>query len=137
MDKSESATDITTSLEKSSGLLSFLRSNAKEPGSPMTQSVSLESCVQDQPQGTATTDKTEDAKKTKTGHIEVQFQDATCNFFCRVYFAEKFSWLRRQALPIGEEAYIRSLMRSVQWNARGGKSGSNFSKTAGKKIRDL
>lgn len=32
-------------------------------------------------------------------------------------------------LPIGEEAYIRSLSRCVQWNARGGKSGSTFCKT--------
>lgn len=34
-------------------------------------------------------------------------------------------------LPIGEEAYIRSLSRSIQWKATGGKSGSNFAKTLG------
>lgn len=76
-------------------------------------------------------EKTEDAKKSRNSHIDVQFQDSTCNFFCRVYLAEKFATLRSFVLPIGEEAYVRSLSRSVQWNARGGKSGSNFAKTAG------
>lgn len=79
-------------------------------------------------------DAIDDSKKTipapKNQHIEIQFQDVFCNFFCRIYFAEKFADLRAQVVPIGEEAYIRSLARSVQWNARGGKSGSNFSKTA-------
>ncbi|KAJ8957069.1 hypothetical protein NQ318_007282 [Aromia moschata] len=74
--------------------------------------------------------KLEELKKTRNAHIEIQFQDSTCNFFCRVYLAEKFAALRSSVLPIGEEAYIRSLSRSVQWNARGGKSGSNFAKTA-------
>lgn len=76
-------------------------------------------------------EKNEDSKKIKNSHIEVQFQDSNCNFFCRVYMADKFSELRSLVLPIGEEGYIRSLSRSVPWNARGGKSGSNFSKTAG------
>lgn len=76
-------------------------------------------------------EKVEDSKKIKNSHIEVQFQDSNCNFFCRVYMADKFAELRSLVLPIGEEAYTRSLGRSVQWNARGGKSGSNFAKTAG------
>lgn len=76
-------------------------------------------------------DKPDDSKKSKNLHVEIQFQDANCNFFCRIYFAEKFAALRNLVMPMGEEAYIRSLSRSVQWNARGGKSGSNFSKTAG------
>ncbi|XP_072386330.1 1-phosphatidylinositol 3-phosphate 5-kinase [Diabrotica undecimpunctata] len=71
----------------------------------------------------------EDAKKVRKTHVEVQFQDGTSNFFCRVYLAEKFAALRAAVLPMGEEGYIRSLSRSAQWNARGGKSGSNFSKT--------
>lgn len=77
-------------------------------------------------------DKTDDSKKSKSAHIEVQFQDSNCNFFCRIFYAEKFSWFRSKVLPVGEEGYIRSLARSMQWNARGGKSGSNFAKTAGK-----
>lgn len=59
----------------------------------------------------------------------MQFQDSHCNFFCRVYYAERFAWLRSLVLPDGEEAYIRSLSRSIRWNARGGKSGSNFAKS--------
>lgn len=78
-----------------------------------------------------TVDKNEDVKKNKNANIEIQFQDSNCNFFCRIYLAEKFAALRSMVLPIGEEAYIRSLSRSVQWNARGGKSGSNFAKTIG------
>lgn len=67
----------------------------------------------------------------KSEHIEVQFQDSTCNFFCVIYFAEKFAWLRKVVLPIGEEAYLRSISRCIAWQARGGKSGSKFCKTLG------
>lgn len=77
-------------------------------------------------------EKNEDSKKKKNSHIEIQFQDSNSNFFCRIYMADKFAELRSLVLPIGEEAYIRSLSRSVQWNARGGKSGSNFAKTTGR-----
>lgn len=82
----------------------------------------------------APVEKFDDLKKGKTVHLEIQFldQSSNCNFFCRVYYAEKFSWLRSLVLPDGEEAYIRSLRRCVQWNARGGKSGSSFCKTKGK-----
>ena len=76
-------------------------------------------------------EKSDDFKKNKTSHIEVQFEDANCNFFCRIYYAEKFAMLRSAVIPVGEDMYIRSLSRSVQWNARGGKSGSTFSKTLG------
>lgn len=76
-------------------------------------------------------DKQDDPKKNKTANVEIQFEDSYCKFFCRIYFAEKFAALRNIVLPIGEEAYIRSLSRSVQWNARGGKSGSTFCKTTG------
>jgi len=34
-------------------------------------------------------------------------------------------------LPTGEEGFVRSLTRCVQWAARGGKSGSTFCKTRG------
>lgn len=79
-------------------------------------------------------EKFDDTKKGKTVHIEVQFldQSSNCNFFCRVYYAERFARLRSLVLPDGEEAYIRSLSRCIQWNARGGKSGSTFCKTKGK-----
>ncbi|XP_047111766.1 1-phosphatidylinositol 3-phosphate 5-kinase [Schistocerca piceifrons] len=69
------------------------------------------------------------AKSQPSQHIEVQFEDASCNFYCRVYFVEQFANLRAEVLPAGEEAYIRSLSRCVQWAARGGKSGSSFCKT--------
>lgn len=78
-----------------------------------------------------TREKVEDPKKSKPPYIEVEFQDVHCNFCCRVYYAERFVWLRNNVIPAGEEAYIRSLQRSVQWNARGGKSGSSFCKTKG------
>ncbi|CAG9857457.1 unnamed protein product [Phyllotreta striolata] len=71
----------------------------------------------------------DDAKKARKAHVEVQFQDGNSNFFCRAYMAQEFAELRRAVLSTGEEGYVRSLSRSAQWDARGGKSGSNFSKT--------
>ncbi|KDR20319.1 1-phosphatidylinositol 3-phosphate 5-kinase isoform X2 [Zootermopsis nevadensis] len=62
-------------------------------------------------------------------HIEVQFSDSSSNFFCRVFFIEQFAALRLMVLPTGEEGFVRSLTRCVQWAARGGKSGSTFCKT--------
>ncbi|XP_071447808.1 1-phosphatidylinositol 3-phosphate 5-kinase isoform X2 [Hetaerina americana] len=62
-------------------------------------------------------------------HIEVQFNDPSAHFYCRVYFPEQFLALRQHVLPDGEEGYIRSLSRCVHWTARGGKSGSSFYKT--------
>ena len=73
----------------------------------------------------------EDPTKEKSAHIEVQFENSNCNFFCRIYFAEKFSLLRKRAMSFDEEAFILSISRSIFWNARGGKSGSNFAKTKG------
>jgi 1-phosphatidylinositol-3-phosphate 5-kinase len=125
--KSQSQDKSETNDDKASGLLGFLRN--KDSKNDLSSPISSSGSDSGQP-GDAAADKTEDAKKSKNLHIEVQFQDAHCNFFCRIYFAEKFASLRAQVLPIGEEGYIRSLSRSVQWNARGGKSGSNFAKTA-------
>jgi 1-phosphatidylinositol-3-phosphate 5-kinase len=125
--KSQSQDKSETNDDKASGLLGFLRN--KDSKNDLSSPISSSGSDCGQP-GDAAADKTEDAKKSKNLHIEVQFQDAHCNFFCRIYFAEKFASLRAQVLPIGEEGYIRSLSRSVQWNARGGKSGSNFAKTA-------
>jgi len=62
-------------------------------------------------------------------HIELQFSDNTAKFYCRVCFADQFIKLRRLIFPDGEERYIRSLSRCFTWLARGGKSGSSFSKT--------
>ncbi|KAK0158635.1 hypothetical protein PV328_009612 [Microctonus aethiopoides] len=82
------------------------------------------------PSGGLTIDTEEDKKATKQqNYIEVQFADATTNFYCRIYFAEQFAALRENVLPCGEEGFTRSLSRSVQWAARGGKSGSAFCKS--------
>ncbi|XP_072181167.1 1-phosphatidylinositol 3-phosphate 5-kinase-like [Diadema setosum] len=65
-----------------------------------------------------------------TPHIELQFSDQTnTQFFCGVYFAAQFQELRKLIFPIGEDVYIRSLSRCMQWVARGGKSGLKFMKT--------
>ncbi|XP_063222322.1 1-phosphatidylinositol 3-phosphate 5-kinase isoform X2 [Bacillus rossius redtenbacheri] len=73
--------------------------------------------------------ESEEKKAQPTAHIEVQFSDATSKFHCLVYYAEQFSALRQSVVPAGEESYVRSLARCVQWAARGGKSGSSFCKT--------
>ncbi|XP_034244231.1 1-phosphatidylinositol 3-phosphate 5-kinase isoform X2 [Thrips palmi] len=62
-------------------------------------------------------------------YIEVQFSDASTNFYCRIFYAEEFLKLRRLIWPRGEEAFIRSLAHCVHWAARGGKSGSTFCKS--------
>ncbi|XP_030829575.1 1-phosphatidylinositol 3-phosphate 5-kinase isoform X3 [Strongylocentrotus purpuratus] len=63
-------------------------------------------------------------------HIELQFSDETnTQFFCGVYFAAQFQELRKVIFPVGEDIFIRSLSRCMQWVARGGKSGSKFMKT--------
>lgn len=114
--------DFNSSVEKSTGLLSFLRNKELPIASTDDYSNQTEPAINE---------KSDDAKKNKLQqNIEIQFEDASCNFFCRIYYAEHFARLRKTALPIGEEAYIRSLSRSLGWNARGGKSGSTFYKTA-------
>ncbi|XP_022917370.2 1-phosphatidylinositol 3-phosphate 5-kinase [Onthophagus taurus] len=125
-DKRISSGDKLESHESSSGLLSFLRNkdvNKVDGGNNVNVDASQGN---DQ---TLHVDKIDDSKKRKSSHIEIQFEDSNCNFFCRIYFAEEFTFLRSYMLPSGEEAFIRSLTRSIQWNARGGKSGSTFCKT--------
>ncbi|XP_044581623.1 putative 1-phosphatidylinositol 3-phosphate 5-kinase isoform X2 [Cotesia glomerata] len=79
---------------------------------------------------TAIADNEEENKTIKQhNYIEVQFADSTTNFYCRIYFAAQFAALRDNVLPCGEDGFTRSLCRSVQWAARGGKSGSTFSKS--------
>ncbi|XP_055628535.1 putative 1-phosphatidylinositol 3-phosphate 5-kinase isoform X2 [Toxorhynchites rutilus septentrionalis] len=95
-----------------------------------------------------------ESKKGKPSHIEIHFQDSMSNFTCKVYFAKEFDNLRcnlletpgnitenkhqkpRKSTNITEDnansvrrMFARSLCRSIQWEARGGKSGSKFSKT--------
>ncbi|XP_011497004.1 PREDICTED: 1-phosphatidylinositol 3-phosphate 5-kinase [Ceratosolen solmsi marchali] len=74
-------------------------------------------------------DEEKKVAKQLQNYIEVQFTDSTTNFYCRIYFAAQFATLRENILSYGEEGYIRSLSHSIQWAARGGKSGSAFCKT--------
>lgn len=64
--------------------------------------------------------------------LQIPFSDVSTTFTVKIYYADEFARLRETIFPAGEEAYIRSLSRSIQWAARGGKSGSNFAKTKGK-----
>ncbi|RZB49897.1 1-phosphatidylinositol 3-phosphate 5-kinase [Asbolus verrucosus] len=87
-----------TNDDKASGLLGFLRNkDSKNDLSPIVNTLTPDF---NQSPDTLHPEKTEDAKKSKNLHIEVQFQDANCNFFCRVYFAEKFANLRGMVLPM-------------------------------------
>ncbi|XP_066249810.1 1-phosphatidylinositol 3-phosphate 5-kinase isoform X1 [Euwallacea similis] len=114
--------------DEKSGLLGFLRT--KDSKTDLTYpAISVSGSDSSETEQAATPDKLEDQKRIKNSHVEIQFQDNTCNFFCRIYLADKFAQLRFSVIPGGEESYIRSLSRSVQWNAVGGKSGSSFAKT--------
>ncbi|KAG5896372.1 hypothetical protein JTB14_005849 [Gonioctena quinquepunctata] len=115
--------------DKSLSLLGFLR-NKESKTDLFSQSPTTSNADASSEQSANSSEKNDDAKKARNSHVEVQFQDSSSNFFCRVYYAEKFAALRASVLPSGEEGYIRSLSRSIQWNARGGKSGSNFAKSA-------
>lgn len=100
-----------------------------------------------------------DSRKCKnSSHVEDNFQDSASNFTCKIYFAKEFDNLRcnfletptstseskshktkksgpSDAKSCEEEEnsircmFARSLCRSIRWEARGGKSGSKFSKT--------
>jgi 1-phosphatidylinositol-3-phosphate 5-kinase len=60
-----------------------------------------------------------------------EFSDGGAKFYCKVFFAEQFDALRRNCEC--EKAYIQSLARCIKWDASGGKSGSLFLKTKGRK----
>ncbi|XP_028967984.1 1-phosphatidylinositol 3-phosphate 5-kinase [Galendromus occidentalis] len=62
-------------------------------------------------------------------HIDIQFQDASSRYFCRIYYAEQFRKVRSLLFPAGEERFLYSLARCIPWEAQGGKSGSIFCKT--------
>ncbi|KAK4877008.1 hypothetical protein RN001_009514 [Aquatica leii] len=127
--KSQSDKDPNENDSSSNRILSFLRNkDSKTDLSYMASNgASPETNQAEEPNSHV--EKVEDNKKGKVTHVEVQFSDHNSNFFCRVYYAERFSWLRNVFVCDGEEAYIRSLARCVQWNAQGGKSGSTFCKT--------
>ncbi|XP_012274493.1 1-phosphatidylinositol 3-phosphate 5-kinase isoform X2 [Orussus abietinus] len=137
---------------KRPSVLSFLRGNGPNPGSPLDPDKSLTSSTANSgtladsssvsttagagagpaiPEASSNPQEAEEEKRAvkQQNYIEVQFNDATTNFFCRVYFASQFAALRESVLPCGEDGFTRSLSRSVQWAARGGKSGSAFCKT--------
>lgn len=128
-DRSSSSDLLISGNERHSGLLSFLWANQKND--MQTTAILSGSDLSENEEILSAKEKVDDVKKSKPPYIEVEFQDTHCNFFCRIYYAERFMLLRKCVIPAGEEAYIRSLCRSVQWNARGGKSGSSFSKTKG------
>lgn len=88
-----------------------------------------------------------------TAHVEINFQDSSTQFSCKIYFARDFDAMRAKCLRLSSEnvipnlneeseeyliyvekirdAFVRSMSQSVQWEARGGKSGSKFCKTLG------
>ena len=117
---------------KRPSMLSFLRGNGPNPSSPLETDKNVPSSENVNPVSTAPPEMEEEKKPTKQqNYIEVQFNDSTTNFYCRVYFPVQFAALRENVLPCGEDGYTRSLSRSIQWAARGGKSGSAFCKTRG------
>ncbi len=108
----------------------------------------------EEPQKDATDGKSS-KKSTISPHIEVNFSDSTTNFICKAYFVKEFHEMRANFLKVpkykpddyqarsrspqeeksveAEEIqrhFARSLSESSKWEARGGKSGSTFSKTA-------
>lgn len=62
-------------------------------------------------------------------HFEIQFSDSSSNFYCKAYHADLFARLRKLVMPNEEDKYINSLFRCMNWDAKGGKSNSQFRKT--------
>ncbi|XP_033208545.1 putative 1-phosphatidylinositol 3-phosphate 5-kinase [Belonocnema kinseyi] len=115
---------------KRPSMLSFLRGNSPNPSSPLETDKNVPSSEYLNPVSSAVPEMDDEKRATKQqNYIEVQFNDSTTNFYCRVYFPVQFAALRENVLPCGEDGYTRSLSRSIQWAARGGKSGSAFCKT--------
>ncbi|XP_076246604.1 1-phosphatidylinositol 3-phosphate 5-kinase fab1 [Calliopsis andreniformis] len=111
-------------------VLSFFRGNSPNPASPIDSDKNVSNVETNTQNPSSTSETEEDKKATKQqNYIEVQFNDATTNFYCRIYFAAQFAALRESVLPCGEDEFTRSMSRSVQWAARGGKSGSAFCKS--------
>ncbi|CAF0732180.1 unnamed protein product [Brachionus calyciflorus] len=74
-------------------------------------------------------DPSQKQSKTNPIHFELQFSDSTTKFYCKAYHAELFSRLRKLLIPNEEDKFINSLFRCVNWEAKGGKSNSQFRKT--------
>lgn len=129
----DSSIDLMQSSEfKRPSVLSFFRGNSPNLANSPVESDKTMSSAESSGVALGPESVDEDKKAIKQqNYIEVQFNDATTNFFCRIYFAAQFAALRESVLPCGEDGYTRSLSRSVQWAARGGKSGSAFCKTRG------
>ncbi|KAL6263914.1 hypothetical protein P5V15_003996 [Pogonomyrmex californicus] len=127
----ESSLDLAQSGEfKRPSVLSFFRGNSPNPASSPIESDKNVSNTETSGSGVVGSDVDDEKKAIKQqNYIEVQFNDATTNFFCRIYFAAQFAALRENVLPCGEDGFTRSLSRTVQWTARGGKSGSTFCKS--------
>lgn len=127
----ENLSDLMQSGEfKRPSVLSFLRGNSPNLTSPVDTEKNVPSVESIASNPLASSEADEEKKAIKQqNYIEVQFNDATTNFFCRVYFAAQFAALRENVLPYGEDGFTRSLSRSVEWAARGGKSGSAFCKS--------
>ncbi|XP_029039726.2 LOW QUALITY PROTEIN: 1-phosphatidylinositol 3-phosphate 5-kinase [Osmia bicornis bicornis] len=130
-DNKENFTDITQSGEfKRPSVLSFFRGNSPNSATPIDSDKSVSTVDSNMPNPSTVAEIDEDKKTAKQqNYIEVQFNDATTNFYCRIYFAAQFAAFRENVLPCGEDGFTRSMSRSVQWAARGGKSGSTFCKS--------
>lgn len=97
-------------------------------------------------------DSEKDRKKQHHNFVDIMFRDTnfgtgTTQFTCRIYFPREFEDMRTSFLQrVGNTKqeneedpkschlrcqFARSLSKSVRWDARGGKSGSKFSKTTG------
>lgn len=119
---------------KRPSVLSFFRGNSPNSASSPIESDKNVSSTEMNSSVVVGSDVDDEKKAIKQqNYIEVQFNDATTNFFCRIYFAAQFAALRENVLPCGEDGFTRSLSRTVQWAARGGKSGSAFCKSRGMK----
>ncbi|KAL0116123.1 hypothetical protein PUN28_011173 [Cardiocondyla obscurior] len=115
---------------KRSSMLSFFRGNSPNSASSPIESDKNVSNAEASGSNVVGSDLEDEKKAIKQQNdIEVQFNDVTTNFFCRIYFAAQFAALRENVLPCGEDGFTRSLSRTVQWTARGGKSGSAFCKS--------
>ena len=135
----ENVPDITQSGEfKRPSVLSFFRGNSPNSASPLDSDKTISNVDSSTQNSSVTADTDEDNKtKKQQNYIEVQFNDATTNFYCRIYFAAQFAAFRENVLPCGEDGFTRSLSRSVQWAARGGKSGSTFCKSRGTILQEF
>ncbi|KAF8625461.1 hypothetical protein AX17_006862 [Amanita inopinata Kibby_2008] len=61
-------------------------------------------------------------------HIKYEIMGKRVKFSCTVYFAKQFDLLRRRCGI--DDIFVKSLSRSSNWAAEGGKSRSNFRKTS-------